>query len=139
MNTDDFEEQLQRQPIRPVPGEWRSEILSAAQRLADQETRITHPAPRMSWWRELLWPCPQAWAGLAAAWVIILAINSTSPGDATTIAKRPAPPAPETLLALREQRRLLTELIAPVTDVPEPAKAHAPRPRSDAPTSLKLT
>ena len=31
MKPDDFEKQLQQQPLRPIPTEWRSEILQAAQ------------------------------------------------------------------------------------------------------------
>lgn len=138
MNTDDFEKQLQRQPIRPVPREWRRDILRAAAKTCGSPQPSTLNSQPSSWWRELLWPCPQAWAGLAAVWVIILTLNSASPGDPTTIAKRPASPAPETLLALREQRRLLAELIAPVTDAAEPTRAYVPRPRSETPTLTKL-
>jgi hypothetical protein len=136
MNPDDFEKQLQSRPIRPVPREWRGDILQAAKTHATQPS--TPGSRQSSWWRELLWPCPQAWAGLAAVWIIILTLNSAGPGDPTTIAKRPASPARETLLALREQRRLLTELMAPVADASEPTKVQAPRPRSDALTSTKF-
>lgn len=34
MNTDDFEQRLPRQPLRPVPGEWREDILAAARSAA---------------------------------------------------------------------------------------------------------
>lgn len=34
MNTDDFEQRLARQPLRPVPGEWREGILAAARSAA---------------------------------------------------------------------------------------------------------
>ena len=30
MQRDDFEERLRRQPLRQLPGEWRNDILSAA-------------------------------------------------------------------------------------------------------------
>ena len=67
MNPDDFENQLRRTTFRPAPEAWRGEILRAARAAAPAKTE-----PR-GWWRELLWPCPRAWAGLAAAWVVILA------------------------------------------------------------------
>ena len=34
MNTDDFEQRLPRPPLRPVPGEWREDILAAARSAA---------------------------------------------------------------------------------------------------------
>ncbi len=38
MNPDDFENQLRRQPVRPVPAEWRGEILARAKSaLAESE------------------------------------------------------------------------------------------------------
>lgn len=61
---DRFEEQLQRQPFRRVPAAWRREILNAA------------PAPS---WREWLWPSPVAWGAVAAAWVLIVALQLAMP------------------------------------------------------------
>ncbi|PYK58897.1 MAG: hypothetical protein DME21_14645, partial [Verrucomicrobia bacterium] len=73
MRPEDFEKQLQRQPLRKIPAEWRGEILDAARRAHEPQ-----PSQPASWWRALLWPCPQAWAGLAAVWVLILALNSVT-------------------------------------------------------------
>ncbi len=67
----DFEEYLRRQSIRPVPAHWRGEILRAA--------RAQPAAP--PWWREWLWPSPRAWAGLAAAWGLILLLTVTAPNE----------------------------------------------------------
>src|SRR5580658_6807659 len=83
---DDFENYLRSQSVRPIPTEWRAEILRAAK--ARQEPRPTELNGRarllpsqtsLPWWHEWLWPCPRAWAALAVAWGIILLLNVTVP------------------------------------------------------------
>ena len=131
MNTDDFEQQLQRQPIRPMPGEWREDILRTAAKTRLNPQLSTPNSQPSSWWRELLWPCPQAWAGLAAVWVLILVLNEAA-RDPVQIAKASkAVPAPEMLMSLQEHRRLLADLIESPTAV-EPPKPSKPRPRSES-------
>src|SRR5438093_13666693 len=101
MSTDDFEKRLQRLHMRPIPREWRQEILDAARRASAHQ--LSTPNPRTTpWWRELLWPCPQAWACLAAAWVVVLLLNLAS-RDPVRVgnASNPAP-APDFFQALRE-------------------------------------
>ena len=129
MNTDDFEKRLQRQSMRPVPREWRGEILDAARRAGDHQLSTINPQPS-SWWRELLWPCPQAWAGLAAAWVLILALNAATREPVQVATAQSTPPAREVLIALKERRRLLAELAGSPAQV-EPQKPLAPKPRSE--------
>ena len=129
MNTDDFEKRLQRQDMRPIPREWRGEILDAARR-ASAHQRSTPNSRTTPWWRELLWPCPQAWAGLAAAWVLILALNAETREPVQVATARSTPPAREVLMAFKERRRLLAELVGPPVQV-EPQKPLAPRPRSE--------
>ena len=87
MNPDDFENQLRRTPIRPAPEAWRGEILRAAHAAAPAK-----PEPQQ-WWRELLWPCPRAWAGLAAAWVVVLAsqYDGSEARSATPVQSAKAP------------------------------------------------
>ena len=129
MKPDDFESQLRRQPRRPVPAEWRAEILEAAQaanaRLSALDSRPS-PAP---WWREWLWPCPQAWAGLAALWIVIIGLNAEPPATSAAAASPSATPTPEMKTALAAQRRELARLL----DLPiQPASPAAiPGPRSD--------
>ena len=129
MNPDDFEKRLEHQRLRPIPGAWRGEILDAARRARDHQLSTITPQPT-SWWRELLWPCPQAWAGLAAVWVLILALNSVTREPARSARSPNAPRAPEVLMALREHRRLLAELIGSPTAAEQP-KPFEPRPRSE--------
>jgi hypothetical protein len=140
MNTDDFEKRLQRQDMRPIPREWRGGILDAASRAGDhqlstlrskanaEDGSTLNPQPT-SWWRELLWPCPQAWAGLAAAWVLILGLNAATREPVQVATAQSTPPAREVLMALKERRRLLAELAGLSVQV-EPQKPAAPRPRS---------
>jgi hypothetical protein len=138
MNTDDFEQRLQRQRLRQIPAEWREDILSAA-RQASPAVR-TSPVP---WWRfsfsaishqlsTLLWPCPQAWAGLAAVWLGLLAFNLTTRDAAVVATRHTKPASPQVLMAWREQERLLVELIGPPEKlVAERPKPVVPRPRSE--------
>lgn len=85
-------------------------VLAAAQSAARPQ-RPAHEAHPTSWWRELLWPCPQAWAGLAAVWAVILAVNFVSSGDAPRIeARRREPPSREIWQMLQQQRQMLAEL-----------------------------
>src|SRR5262245_13389332 len=131
MNPDDFEEQLRRQPIRPVPREWRGEILGTARRASDSQPSTIIPQPA-SWWRQWLWPCPQAWAGLAAAWLVVCLLNWAARDPVHVANTSKAAPAPELFLALKEHRRLVAELIGTPTTL-EPAKPFEPRPRSEIP------
>jgi len=129
VNTDDFEKRLQRQSMRPVPREWRGEILDAARRAGDPQPTTHNPQPT-SWWRELLWPCPQAWAGLAAAWVLILALNAATREPVQVDTAQSTPPAREVFMALKERRRLMAELAGLPMQV-EQQKPRAPGPRSE--------
>ena len=82
--------------------------------------------------RELFWPAPQAWAGLAAIWLVILGANfvmhEPSPRD---FALRAAPSAQVMREMLKEQQQLFAELVGPEdkseSDRPKPL---APQPRS---------
>src|ERR1041384_6724403 len=123
MNSDDFEQRLQRQPLREVPPEWRAGILAAAGApstvSAKSETdgqagrgggRGSRPAV---WLHELLWPCPQAWASLVAVWGVILVLNTVTGVPASTAEKQGSAPSPALLAALEEQERFLSEFLGP--------------------------
>ena len=90
MNTDDFEQRLQRQPLRPVPPEWRDEILAAARAGAAPSSLAPRPSPLLSLLRDWLWPHPVAWGALAASWALAVGLNSAAGGPVLT-AMRPLP------------------------------------------------
>jgi len=135
--TEQFEQRLKRQSLRQVPREWRAEILSAAR--AEQTTRHSSFVIRHSWLSTLnsqlsmiLWPHPKAWAGLAAAWMLILAVHFSLRDQAPVIAEKSAPPPPEVVAQLKLQRRMLAEMIGTreVSDA-DRSKTTAPGPRTE--------
>ena len=142
MKPNDLEQQLQRQPFRPIPPEWRGPILAAA-RQAGRLPSAARPDRQASWWHAvlapfdsrpsaLLWPSPRAWAALAVVWLGILAAQlamrdeaPSSPAQQATVSAR------QFKLARAEQQRLLAKLIEP----PEPPTVLPPRPSPPKPHS----
>jgi len=141
MKQDDFEQKLQRQPLRQIPGEWREEILVAADvnrrnRPVRKFTFAATPFRRLlsifnHQLSTLLWPHPKAWAALAAVWILIFAVDFSVRDKAPVMAEKSAPPSPEVIVQLRQQQRMLAELIgARETHDAEPQQFF-PRPRSE--------
>jgi len=134
-----FERRLSRQPLREIPGEWRVEILAAAE-------RALHPEPRASFLSTLnqqlstvLWPYPKAWAGLAAVWVLILAMNFSVRDAKPGLVAKSAPSSPETMVELKKQQRLFAELVG-ANEAPDAdrRKIFSPRPRSERVTIVTV-
>jgi hypothetical protein len=135
MKPDEFEQKLSRQPLRPVPAAWREDILSAAReaRPSVQASRVTHHSWLATFNHQLstlFWPHPIAWAGLAAVWICLGALNISMRDPATGVAEKSAPPSPEMVAELKKQQRMFAELVGSY----EPAEADrpknlAPRPR----------
>ena len=137
MNADEFEKRLQRQPLRQAPCEWRAEILAAARDA--QASCHPSPATRHGWLATfnrqlsiLLWPHPKAWAGLAAVWIFIFAVNFSMRDNSPRLAEKSAPPSPEVMVELKKQQRMFAELVgsyeAPDADR---RKIFSPKPRSE--------
>ena len=82
-------------------------------------------------WRELIFPSRRTWAGIAAAWALILVVNFSlrdpaQPGSPTKVS------ATE-MMSFQEQQKLLNELLADRSvpmDTDRP-KTFSPRPRSE--------
>jgi hypothetical protein len=136
MKTDDFEKQLQEQPMRQVPGHWRGQILQAARQVERRESRAEGQRHR-SWIYQLLWPCPQAWGALAAVWVVVLFLNANSHSTDAQIAKVRTE-SREVMMAVKLQLKFRAELMS-ANDVPvaEPPKLGAPQSRIEP--SVRIT
>jgi hypothetical protein len=142
MNDDDFQKHLQRTPLREVPAQWRGEILKACGPLASSATH----RKTSDWWRNVLWPCPQAWAGVAAVWLLIFGLHLVAGSEPRPgIRLTSVTVSPELLAVLAEQRRLFSELL-PLPEAPSSRRRDVPadRPRSqrrwqpELPTSQRL-
>ena len=83
-------------------------------------------------WRELILPSRRTWAGLAAVWLLIVAVNVLQREPATDRKFSSASSAP-TMMSFREQQRWMNELFADrtVTTDAEPPKTFSPKPRTE--------
>jgi hypothetical protein len=115
-----FEKRLQDVPMREVPGHWKAQIVAAAQQ------------PQPAWWREWLWPCPRAWAGLAAAWGFILLLSVTTPDE-------PAAPGQKSSASWQSFAFLQQEaqIIAQLSGDEESRPATPPPPAATKPRSSR--
>lgn len=130
MNPEDFEQRLARQPLRAIPAAWRDAVLARAGDLQSPPSSNSQLSTFISQLQSWLWPCPQAWAALAAVWVLLLAVNFTDdskPARSTPSATKSAPA--DMHYVWREQQKLLAELFPP-----EPAAP--PQPRTQPPPAL---
>ena len=91
-------------------------------------------------WRELFWPCRRIWAGLAAIWILILAVNFSQRDKSEMMAGKTPLPSPEMILVFGQQERLLAELTdQKETPVAEPPKLFLPQPRSERRIEILMT
>ena len=136
MNRDDFENKLERQQLRRLPADWREEILSAAREASPHPAA---PIPQRSWLAiltpqlsTLLWPSPKAWAALAAAWVLVFAIQLSLRDEPALTARHTNPASPEMRMVLEQQKRLLAKLVdwPSTADIERPGPT-LPRPRCE--------
>ncbi len=129
---DEFEAQLQRQALQPIPPEWRSRILNRAAAQAPIVVRVNAEAV-LPWWRALLWPSPRAWVGMAALWVALFIMNrEAQPGLRSTITVKNVAPPRELRMAMAEKHRFFAELMNEMDPAIEPEKQFIPKPRTEA-------
>lgn len=131
MNTDNFENQLERQSLRQPPAGWRGEILAAARAQLPSAAPITTQQV-IAGWRAWLARIPVAWTAVAAVWVFILGVNLLISGPDFVTARGNPRPGPDAL-AIWSLRNAELSLLADqsVEPPPRPAAPAAPAPRSD--------
>ena len=129
-----FERRLSRQPLRQIPGEWRADILWEGLRASRENNwdADTASLPKRDWLAEIFWPHPKAWAGLAAIWILILAVDFSMRDSSPRTVEKYAPPSPEVMVELKKQQRLFAELVGPIQPPDaDRQKIFAPKPRSE--------
>ena len=117
------EPKLERMWTEELSTELRSEAMPARENVL--------LAAGWALWRELVLPSRRIWAGLACAWVLIAVLNLASAEPTTKVVSQMKPPSSEELRALIEQRRMLAQLIGPLSEPAYTQKRTAPGPRSD--------
>ena len=136
MKPDDFEKQLQRQPLRQPPAAWREQILAATQANIPREKRVAE-TELLTGWRALLARIPVAWSAVAAVWLFIVGVNSWMSGPVITIATAaPSPASHEAMTVWNLQRAEIGLLANGMPEIPEftprrETPGTPPRPRSD--------
>jgi hypothetical protein len=134
--TEQFERRLSRQPLKRIPGEWRAEILREGRRAAVPNIGDADTAslPTLNWriaLANVFWPHPKAWAGLAAVWILILAVDFSMRDTMPVRAEKAAPPSPEVVAELMQQQRMLAELIGANQACEAEMPRFLPQPRSE--------
>ena len=114
----------------------RAEDLAACTRSAAQASRQRQPSISLSaiarqFWQETFWPWRRVWAGVAASWLVILALNLATGDTPRTASIKPPRPDPEVLAVLQQQEQLLTQLLGPGAP-PLVSRLRTPGPRSAA-------
>ncbi len=80
----DFERKLSQQPFRQPPADLRAAIFALPENVV---------VPARWTWRDWFWPSPQAWAALAALWVVFAVLwfhDGETASPARSIAEQPA-------------------------------------------------
>jgi hypothetical protein len=131
MNSE-FEKRLEQLPMRAVPPEWRNEILQHAKAAAAESAtaKSVHESLFQSFQSrliELLWPCPKAWGGLAAVWIMIAGLNLSVSDEPLQMADQGKTASVQWRMAMQEQQKVLNEFTFVVSRSP------ADRPRRTVP------
>ena len=126
-----FERRLRRQPMKQIPAGWRAEILAAAECAARPAPRAPSLATCNRQLATIFWPHPAAWAGLAAIWIFILAVNFSLRSESPALVEKTSPPSPEAVAELRQQQRMFAELLGVNDSCIADRRKFLPQPRSE--------
>lgn len=134
MNTDDFEKELERRPLRPVPNAWREEILATARQNLPTPNAATHIDSPTAW-RALLSHFPIAWGAVAAIWLIIIGANMLMSESTSAVVAGASVPVEHEAMTVWNLQRVEFGLLANQSmdrSRPAPKPAVTPgAPRSD--------
>ncbi len=82
-------------------------------------------------WLELIWPARRAWVGMAAVWLAILLANVELKAGSPRAHTARSMSVNQLAQAIKEQRRLLAELLPTAKPEPRPASNPNAQPRSE--------
>jgi len=82
-------------------------------------------------WQELFWSCLRTWVGLAAAWLVLIAVNLLSLDEPSAGPTTGRAAERDIWALLAERERLLAEAGETTPPSVPPPPAAAPRPRSE--------
>lgn len=124
-------------PDETVQVRWAEAV-----RAAGRSTPVRRLAPHRAFhavWREVIWRCRRAWAGMAALWLVMWGIH-VHLSDRQWIAASARPEsAPAIWQSIEEQRQVLAQLLPPANSEPiEPPRRSDPRPRSERLVNWKV-
>ena len=124
------------EPSAAAKPRWRRAIEIMA---AKSPKAVSGKPPLQDWWRELIWSSRYAWGGMAALWIVLLAMNSRlSDGRSHAMANRDGS-VPSMAETIAEQKQLLTELIpAPPEPRRDSSAAETAKPRSEREAVWKI-
>ena len=119
------------EPDQALQMRWAGAVHAAAGQKPVR--RITPKIIIRNCWRELIWPCRHAWAGMAVLWLVMWGINLGLSGGQKNVIAAGSGSAPAMWQAIEEQRQLIAELIPPASSSQpaEPPRRNNPRPRSE--------
>lgn len=122
-----------QRPVEPKLDALRDHVVSGLHKRV-----ASNPAPGfITSVRNLLHLPRLAWGGLATAWLIIITLNFAAQETTTNATLTAATKSsPETLQALREQKRLFAELIGGSMPRDAESPRPMPRPRSERKTPI---
>jgi anti-sigma factor RsiW len=102
---------------------------------ADRSESLARFSPRIfldECWRQLIWPSRRIWAGLAAAWLLILVANLNLKTGGPHLVATSSPVSTDFIMAWREQEKMMAELIErSESKSTAPPKRYVPQPRSE--------